>query len=181
MDPATTNATLYEGTLGDTEVIVKAVQSSSKRQPLWRLMREVYVQAAVSESGGCDNVQSLLGWGIYPTGGEAAGGDFLGSCIEGAVMLIVLEHAGTPLSAKINAGETIPPMVALKFMEQVTVGLKHLHDKKFFHRDLKLENVALKGEGLAAEVRLIDFGSSTQVHQVSDSSRAYTQRSGSIS
>ena len=86
-------------------------------------------------------------------------------------MLIVLEHAGTPLSAKINAGEVIQPATALKYMEKVTLGLKHLHDKQFFHRDLKLENVALKGEGPTAVVRLIDFGSSTQVHQVPASGR----------
>ena len=39
-------------------------------------------------------------------------------------------------------------------------GLAHLHQRKFYHRDLKLENVAVS-EGQV--VKLIDFGSSTSV------------------
>jgi serine/threonine protein kinase len=39
-------------------------------------------------------------------------------------------------------------------------GLAHLHQRKFYHRDLKLENVAVS-EGNV--VKLIDFGSSTSV------------------
>eukprot|EP01045_Picozoa_sp_COSAG04_P031322 COSAG04_NODE_5758_length_1501_cov_1.156919_1_plen_226_part_00 len=38
-------------------------------------------------------------------------------------------------------------------------GLYHLHSQQFYHRDLKVENVALKGDA----VKLIDFGSSTGV------------------
>eukprot|EP01046_Picozoa_sp_COSAG06_P032577 COSAG06_NODE_3268_length_5589_cov_69.631857_1_plen_98_part_10 len=39
-------------------------------------------------------------------------------------------------------------------------GLTHLHQRKFYHRNLKLENVAVS-EGQV--VKLIDFGSSTSV------------------
>eukprot|EP01046_Picozoa_sp_COSAG06_P073890 COSAG06_NODE_22327_length_727_cov_0.632166_1_plen_125_part_00 len=39
-------------------------------------------------------------------------------------------------------------------------GLAHLHQRKFYHRDLKLENVAVS-EGQV--VKLVDFGSSTSV------------------
>ena len=39
-------------------------------------------------------------------------------------------------------------------------GLAHLHQRKFYHRDLKLENVAVSEGNI---VKLIDFGSSTSV------------------
>jgi serine/threonine protein kinase len=39
-------------------------------------------------------------------------------------------------------------------------GVYHLHRKKFYHRDLKLENVAIGEDGT---VKLIDFGSSSSV------------------
>jgi serine/threonine protein kinase len=39
-------------------------------------------------------------------------------------------------------------------------GLAHLHQRKFYHRDLKLENVAVTDGKV---VKLIDFGSSTSV------------------
>ena len=39
-------------------------------------------------------------------------------------------------------------------------GLAHLHQRKFYHRDLKLENVAVSDGQV---VKLIDFGSSTSV------------------
>ena len=42
----------------------------------------------------------------------------------------------------------------------VSSGLYHLHKKQFYHRDLKLENVAIGDDGT---VKLIDFGSSTSV------------------
>jgi serine/threonine protein kinase len=38
--------------------------------------------------------------------------------------------------------------------------LAHLHQRKFYHRDLKLENVAVSEGNI---VKLIDFGSSTSV------------------
>ncbi len=40
--------------------------------------------------------------------------------------------------------------------------MAHLHAKKLYHRDLKLENVAIDERG---RVRLIDFGSSTVVDE----------------
>ena len=39
-------------------------------------------------------------------------------------------------------------------------GLAHLHQRNFYHRDLKLENVAVSEGNI---VKLIDFGSSTSV------------------
>jgi serine/threonine protein kinase len=43
-------------------------------------------------------------------------------------------------------------------------GLAHLHQRKFYHRDLKLENVAvITGPDGNPIVKLIDFGSSTSV------------------
>jgi serine/threonine protein kinase len=140
---------MYAATMDGTDVLVKVVKSSSARQPLWRLMREVYVQAAVSAKGE-----------------DATGRPFNDpSFTENAVVVIVLEHPGTPLSVRVNEDKLVPAEVAMKYISDATKGLKYLHDHSFYHRDLKLENVSIKGEGMDAEVRLIDFGASTQVHQ----------------
>eukprot|EP01046_Picozoa_sp_COSAG06_P056110 COSAG06_NODE_10516_length_1668_cov_1.026131_1_plen_132_part_10 len=132
---------MYAATMDGTDVLVKVVKSSSARQPLWRLMREVYVQAAVSEKGGHPNVQSLKGWGTIAKGEDATGRPFNDpSFTENAVVVIVLEHPGTPLSVRVNEDKLVPAEVAMKYISDATKGLKYLHDHSFYHRALKLEN-----------------------------------------
>ncbi|KAJ1473340.1 kinase-like domain-containing protein, partial [Baffinella frigidus] len=40
-------------------------------------------------------------------------------------------------------------------MKQMVTGLEHIHSRKMLHRDLKLENILLAGDG---EIRISDFG-----------------------
>lgn len=52
---------------------------------------------------------------------------------------------------------------ASKHMEQILKGLHYLHSLGVVHRDLKLENILLKGEGAKCEVKIADFGLSALV------------------
>lgn len=46
------------------------------------------------------------------------------------------------------------------FLKQILNGVKHLHDRKVIHRDLKLGNLFLSDE---MEIKIGDFGLATRV------------------
>jgi protein-serine/threonine kinase len=50
-------------------------------------------------------------------------------------------------------------------LAEVTLGLEHLHDHGFIHRDLKVENIMLTSEG---HVKLIDFGLTVEIAKGKD-------------
>lgn len=73
---------------------------------------------------------------------------------------IVMEYAdGGDLSDQIdhakNAGRYISEDAILNWFVQICMGLKHCHDRKILHRDLKSQNIFLTATG---KVKLGDFG-----------------------
>ena len=71
---------------------------------------------------------------------------------------IVTEYAdGGDLSEKIKEqkNKSFPESQILDYFTQICLALKHIHDKKIIHRDLKSGNVFLTQSGL---VKLGDFG-----------------------
>eukprot|EP00657_Telonema_sp_P-1_P000785 TRINITY_DN11530_c0_g1_i1.p1 TRINITY_DN11530_c0_g1~~TRINITY_DN11530_c0_g1_i1.p1 ORF type:complete len:104 (-),score=34.60 TRINITY_DN11530_c0_g1_i1:82-393(-) len=75
-------------------------------------------------------------------------------------MCIVMEYAdGGDLSDQIEharkAGRYISEDAILNWFVQICMGLKHCHDRKILHRDLKSQNIFLTSTGL---VKLGDFG-----------------------
>eukprot|EP01048_Picozoa_sp_COSAG05_P022933 COSAG05_NODE_4769_length_1380_cov_0.982826_1_plen_353_part_00 len=149
------------GKIGEEDVIVKEVKAT-KDAPLWRLFREVYIQAAASvpdAEGHHEHVTKLKGWSRKGDAGP------LTKYTKDDCFYIVLEYAGTELHHYLGERGTMPPEVAYAAMSQMVKGLTHLHNRKFFHRDLRLENVAQIEDGSkTGRMRLIDFGSSTQVY-----------------
>jgi serine/threonine protein kinase len=64
--------------------------------------------------------------------------------------------SGLDLFDYIELKETMEEEEIRAIFKQVVVGVKHLHDNKIIHRDIKDENVVLDNFG---GLRLIDFGS----------------------
>lgn len=72
-------------------------------------------------------------------------------------LCIVMEYAdGGDLAGKIESlREFMPESLVLDYFVQICLGVKHVHDRKIVHRDLKSQNIFLKKTG---EVKLGDFG-----------------------
>ena len=78
---------------------------------------------------------------------------------EKKTLNIVTEYAdGGDLSEKINKQpkkNLFPENEILDYFTQICLALKHIHDKKIIHRDLKSQNIFLTKKGL---VKIGDFG-----------------------
>ncbi|ETO16631.1 protein kinase 1, partial [Reticulomyxa filosa] len=73
-------------------------------------------------------------------------------------LYLVLEIAsGGDLSQKIVQQKILSENIARKVMWQLLCGIKHLHDGKIAHRDVKPENVLLKDND-SWEIKITDFG-----------------------
>lgn len=75
-------------------------------------------------------------------------------------LCIVMDYAdGGDLQGKIKAqrekGGYLSEVVILDWFTQICLAMKHCHDRKILHRDLKAQNIFLSGNGI---VKLGDFG-----------------------
>lgn len=52
-------------------------------------------------------------------------------------------------------GQGFPERQILDWFVQISLAIKHIHDRKILHRDLKTQNVFLNGRN---EVKIGDFG-----------------------
>lgn len=80
---------------------------------------------------------------------------------RGGKICIVMEHAdGGDLNKRINKAKTsrtnIPEETALNWFTQICLGMKHIHDRKIIHRDIKAGNIFLMEKDNS--IRLGDFG-----------------------
>ncbi|XP_039601172.1 serine/threonine-protein kinase Nek5-like [Polypterus senegalus] len=84
---------------------------------------------------------------------------FINSFEERMNLYIVMEYCdGGDLMKKINMqrGILFPEEQILDWFVQICLGLKHIHDRKVLHRDIKSQNIFLANNG--SKVKLGDFG-----------------------
>uniref|UniRef100_A0A673CTQ6 non-specific serine/threonine protein kinase n=1 Tax=Sphaeramia orbicularis TaxID=375764 RepID=A0A673CTQ6_9TELE len=84
---------------------------------------------------------------------------FIGSFQERNSLYIVMEYCdGGDLLKKINMQRGVPftEEQVMDWFVQICLGLKHIHDKKVLHRDIKSQNIFLTSGGMKA--KLGDFG-----------------------
>ena len=82
------------------------------------------------------------------------------SFIERGHLCIVMDYAdGGDLSMKISQqrqkGQLFSESQILDWFVQIVLAIKHIHDRKILHRDLKTQNIFLTMQG---EIKLGDFG-----------------------
>uniref|UniRef100_A0A8B9F167 non-specific serine/threonine protein kinase n=1 Tax=Amazona collaria TaxID=241587 RepID=A0A8B9F167_9PSIT len=90
---------------------------------------------------------------------------FYASLQEGNKLYIVMEYCdGGDLMMRINMqhGVLFDEDQILSWFVQISLGLKHIHDKKILHRDVKAQNVFLSNNGKVA--KLGDFGIARQLN-----------------
>ncbi|KAE8277276.1 Serine/threonine-protein kinase Nek5 [Larimichthys crocea] len=84
---------------------------------------------------------------------------FISSFQERGSLFIVMEYCdGGDLMKKINQqrGVHFTEEQIISWFVQICLGLKHIHDRKILHRDIKAQNIFLTNGGM--KVKLGDFG-----------------------
>ena len=86
-------------------------------------------------------------------------GNIVGFGFERGQPFLVLERLnGETLDAKLRRDGAIPPLIAVRWIEQLLVGVRDCHDQQIIHRDIKPSNIFIHLEGFDEAVKLIDFG-----------------------
>lgn len=73
---------------------------------------------------------------------------------------MLLEYADGGDLAKVlrDNGEAFTEKESVRWIAQVFLGLQHLHDQRLMHRDIKLENILIKGIESGGMALISDFG-----------------------
>ena len=69
---------------------------------------------------------------------------------------MVQEHAGEELFKVVGERdgiEPIDPELAMQYLTQLALGVAYMHSRNVYHRDLKLQNVALSKGADGSDVR----------------------------
>jgi len=80
--------------------------------------------------------------------------------------------AGGDLHSRLERDGIIKEETAKEWFKKIVSALEYSHKKNYCHRDLKLENLLISGEGKKAKILMIDFGFAgwmpTESHRFSD-------------
>ena len=88
-----------------------------------------------------------------------------------SILNIVMDYAdGGDLSQKIKSqkGKLFPENQIIDWFTQVCLAIKHIHDRKILHRDIKSQNIFLTKNGM---VKLGDFGIAKCLNQTIDKAK----------
>ena len=86
-------------------------------------------------------------------------GNIVGFGFERGQPFLVLERLnGETLDAKLRRDGPVAPPIAVRWIEQLIVGVRDCHDQQIIHRDIKPSNIFVHKEGFEETVKLIDFG-----------------------
>ena len=95
---------------------------------------------------------------------------YLGSCVHGRHVLIVMEYLSGGSLARVvqEFNNKLPQTSIRRYTRDIVHGLAFLHDNDIVHRDLKPHNVLMTNEG---ECKLADFGTATLLSEVTQSNQ----------
>ena len=86
-------------------------------------------------------------------------GNIVGFGFERGQPFLVLERLhGETLDAKLRRDGPVALPIAVRWIEQLLVGVRDCHDQQIIHRDIKPSNIFIHLEGFEEAVKLIDFG-----------------------
>lgn len=136
-----TTAKVYEAvdTRTGRSVAIKILEPSQSGSE----MRERFAREAVLLAGvASKHVGNILGFGFE----------------RGQPFLVLERLNGETLDAKLRRDGAVPPAIAVRWIEQLLVGIRDCHDQQIIHRDIKPSNIFIHREGFDETVKLIDFG-----------------------
>jgi serine/threonine protein kinase len=136
-----TTAKVYEATHVATgrAVAIKILEPSQSGSE----MRERFAREAVLLAGVASrHVGNIVGFGFE----------------RGQPFLVLERLNGETLDAKLRRDGPVPPALAVRWIEQLIVGVRDCHDQQIIHRDIKPSNIFLHKDGFEETVKLIDFG-----------------------
>ena len=121
------------------EVAIKVLEpSQSDTETRERFAREALLLAGVESR----HVGSIVGFGFE----------------RGQPFLVLERLHGETLDATLRRDGPVPLPVAVRWIEQLLVGVRDCHDQQIIHRDIKPSNIFLHRDAFEETVKLIDFG-----------------------
>jgi serine/threonine protein kinase len=78
---------------------------------------------------------------------------------NGTAYIVMVYEKGTSLGDRLADGATLPEAELRKIIEPLLSGIETVHKARFLHRDIKPDNIYLRGDGSPV---LLDFGSARQ-------------------
>ena len=134
-------ARVYEATQISTgkPVAIKMMEDSGSTPEMReRFSREAILLSSVESK----HVSKILGFGFE----------------KGQPFLVLEKLEGETLDAKLRRDGAPEPKAAVKWIEQLIIGIRDCHDAKIIHRDIKPSNVFIHRQGDREVVKVIDFG-----------------------
>lgn len=98
--------------------------------------------------------------------------NYRGSYVEDGFLCIITDYAEKgdlyrAIHRQRAMGRLFPECLVLRWFAQISLALKHMHDRHILHRDLKTQNIFLSGAG-DGNVKVGDFGISRVLQHTQD-------------